>query len=379
MEKLDDSQIYYQAWSPRGDMLVRSTNAPPLNPPSRGEAKPGRIFRLRGENRELLVFTPEKGCILVGLPIAPVMAELRRLAWAEVVAGAGLVIFGLVGGWWVAGHALRPIGEISAAAEEIAGGDRTRRINLQETGGELGNLAAVLNRTFDRLDHVFSRQVQFTADASHELRTPVSVILSQVQLALLRERSGQEYRESLGICQRAAERMRGLLTSLLDLARLDGSESALTLEECDLSNVAREAFELVTPLATQKGAVLRCAIEPIRIRADGAKLGQVMVNLLQNAFQHNAPGVEVSLTVQRREKSAWVRVSDNGAGIPADSLPHLFDRFYRVDQSRSSATGGSGLGLAICQAIVEAHGGTIRVESQPGKGTEFQVLLPACL
>jgi signal transduction histidine kinase len=240
----------------------------------------------------------------------------------------------------------------------------------------LGQLAAVLNRTFDRLDHAFNQQVQFTADASHELRTPLSVILTQVQLALSRERSGAEYRESLGICQRAAERMRSLVNALLDLARLEAGGFDLTREDCDLQRVAEEALELVAPLAAQKRAVLRRAIEPIRLKADGAKLGQVMVNLLQNAMQHNACGVEVSLSLQPSDGFAVVRVSDNGAGLPAEVLPRLFDRFYRVDQSRSSATGGSGLGLAICKAIVEAHGGAIRVESQPGTGTEFQVLLP---
>ena len=133
---------------------------------------------------------------------------------------------------------------------------------------------------------------------------------------------------------------------------------------------------MVAPLAEQKGAVLRSAVDPVRVKADGAKLGQVVVNLLQNALQHNARGVEVSLSLQHKEGYALLRVADKGAGIPAEALPRLFDRFYRVDKSRSSATGGSGLGLAICKALVEAHGGSIRVESRLGEGTEFQVLLP---
>jgi signal transduction histidine kinase len=375
--RLENSAIYFLAWSARGDLLARSTNAPALRPPPRGDVRMHRFVRLHGQARELVIFDPENDCVLAGLPITSVLGELRRLALAEVVAGLALVIFGLAGGWWVAGHVLRPIGEISVAAGQIADGDRARRISLQETGDELGQLAAVLNRTFDRLDHAFARQAQFTADASHELRTPLSVILTQVQLALSRERSGAEYRESLGICQRAAERMRALINTLLDLARLDTSGFDLTLTDCDLQRVANEALELVAPLAEQKGAVLRSTVEPIRVKADGAKLGQVMVNLLQNALQHNARGVEVCLSLQPREGCTLLRVSDNGAGIPAEALPHLFDRFYRVDKSRAGATGGSGLGLAICKAIVEAHGGTIRVESQPGRGTEFQVLLPS--
>jgi two-component system, OmpR family, sensor kinase len=376
MESLENSQIYFTAWSPHGDVRGSSTNAPVLKLPPRGDAKTHRSVRLRDQDRELVVFTPEGDCVVVGLPIASVLAGLRRLAMEEVAAGLALVVFGLAGGWWVAGRALRPIGEISAAADQIAGGDRARRISLQETDSELGQLAAVLNRTFDRLDHAFAQQVQFTADASHELRTPVSVILTQVQLALSRDRSGAEYRESLGICQRAAERMRVLINALLELARLDTGGFNLALVECDLDRVAREALELVAPLAQQKGAVLHSSLKAIRVKADGAKLGQVIVNLLQNALQHNGRGVEVSLSLQSKEGCALLRVSDNGAGIPAEALPRLFDRFYRVDQSRASATGGSGLGLAICQAIIEAHGGSIRVESRPGQGTEFEVLLP---
>jgi heavy metal sensor kinase len=376
MQALENSQIYYLAWSSRGELLGSSTNAPALKPPPRGDVTIPRFVRLRGEARELILFTPQNECIVVGLPIGDVLAELRRLAWEEAVAGVALVVFGLAGGWWVAGHVLRPIGQISAAADQIAGGDRARRINLQQTGSELGQLAAVLNRTFDRLDHAFAQQVQFTADASHELRTPLSVILTQVQLALSRERAGVEYRESLAICQRAAERMRTLINALLDLARLDTGGFDLTLAECDLLRVAGEALELVAPLAEHKGAALRSSIESIRLKADAAKLGQVMVNLLQNALQHNGRGVEVHLSLLPKGGYALLRVSDNGAGIPAEALPRLFDRFYRVDKSRSSATGGSGLGLAICKAIVEAHGGTIRVESQLGRGTEFQVLLP---
>jgi len=376
MEGTSTSHIYYSAWSAGGDLLANSANAPELKPPPRGDVKKHRLVRLRGEARELLMFTPQDDCVLVGLPVSSLLADLRRLAWEEAAAGLALVVFGLAGGWWAAGHVLRPIGEISAAADQIAGGDRARRISLQETGSELGQLATVLNRTFDRLDHAFAQQVQFTADASHELRTPLSVILTQVQLALSRERSGPQYRESLGICQRSAERMRTLINALLDLARLDAGGFDLTLAECDLQRVANEALELVAPLAEQTGAVLRSSVDSVRVKADGAKLGQVMVNLLQNAMQHNGRGVEVFLSLQSKEGYALLRVADNGAGIPAEALPRLFDRFYRVDKSRSSATGGSGLGLAICKALVEAHGGSIRVESRLGEGTEFQVLLP---
>jgi heavy metal sensor kinase len=344
--------------------------------PGRGESATPRYYRTRGQYRELVSLNPQNGAIVVGRSIAPILAQLRSLAVGLVGAGIGLVVFGLAGGWWGAGHVLRPIGQISSAAGQIAQGDRSKRINLRETESELGQLATVLNHTFDRLDEAFSRQVQFTADASHELRTPVSVILTQTQLALARERTAAEYRESLQICRRAAERLRALVNSLLDLSRVDADGLGLALAECDLERVAGAALELVAPLAAQKEAVLRSSVEPVRLKADAAKLERVMVNLLQNALQHNKNGVEVRLTLQPREGYVLLSVADNGAGIPAEALPRLFDRFFRVDESRTGATGGSGLGLAICKAIVEAHGGSIRAESQAGQGAAFHVVLP---
>jgi heavy metal sensor kinase len=373
--EFENGPFYYAAWSPRHDLISQSSTAA-LPMPTRNESSTGQSFRSRGEFRELVSFGPNGDCVVIGTSMAQTARELQRLAWTLVAAGLGLTLFGLAGGWWMAGHALRPIGEISAAARQIAGGNRAKRIDIRETESELGQLAEVLNQTFDQQDRVFEQQVRFTADASHELRTPVSVILTQVQLALSRERDGQEYRDTLQICQRAAERMRALVTSLLELARVDSGEFQLTLEECDLATVASDSLQLIAPLAREKGSVLRSSIQPLRMKADAAKIGQVLVNLLYNAIQHNSGEVEVCLSVQSRGNEAVLRVTDNGAGIPPEALPHLFERFYRADKSRAGTRNGSGLGLAISQAIVQAHGGTIRAENQAGHGAVFTVSLP---
>ncbi len=367
--------VYYTAWSSRGMVVAKTTNSPALTPP-RAEEGRHRASRLRGTARELIVFTPHDGVVVLGMPIGTTLDELHRLAWIEALAGVGLVAFGLAGGWWVAGHTLQPIQEISKVADNIAAGDRARRINVQEADSELGKLATVLNTTFDKLDKAFEQQVHFTADASHELRTPVSVILTQTQLALSRERAGAEYRESLAVCQRAAERMRGLINTLLDLARADGTGFDLTVADCDLRRIADSAIDLVGTLAAQKETKLQVNVDAIHLKGDPSKLEQVLVNLLQNAILHNPPGTQVCLSIHSKEGYAEIRVSDDGAGIPAEARDRIFDRFFRVDKSRSSATGGSGLGLAICKAIIEAHDGTIIVEDKAAKGTEFRVLLP---
>jgi len=269
---------------------------------------------------------------------------------------------------------LRPIENISAAAVKISAGDLSQRINVAEAESELGQLAAVLNSTFARLEAAFAQQQQFTADAAHELRTPVSVMLTQTQTALNRERSGAEYRETLEACQRASQRMRKLIESLLELARLDAGQETLKRLRFDLSQMANDCVELVRPLADERGVKILSELAPLEITGDSERLAQVVINLLTNAIQYNRSGGEARLKLESPGNLAVLTVADTGPGIPIEDLPHVFERFYRGDKSRSS--GNTGLGLAISKAIVEAHGGTIEVLSKPGAGTTFTVRLP---
>ncbi|MEO5803244.1 MAG: ATP-binding protein [Verrucomicrobiota bacterium] len=376
--RIESAGFYYVWWSPEREIIARSTNAPAQIPfPIDGEFnRRNSPLRTRGEFRELIHQTPGGHTVLIGASTAKIKTELRRIGFELTGAGVFVVVIGLAGGWWLAGRAIRPIAEISSAAGKISGGDLSRRINVSEAESELGQLAGVLNQTFERLEKSFEQQVRFTADASHELRTPISVILTQIQLALSRERSGEDYRQTLETCERAAERMRVLVNSLLELARVDSGDFELMREECDLGRIAREAMEFVEPLAKQKNVTLNHSIESVKINADALKLGQVFINLLTNAIQHNKDGVEVCLSVKQNGSRAIVRVADNGIGIPAEALPQLFARFYRVDQSRSRTKGNSGLGLAICKVIVEAHGGTIVAKSENSSGAEFIFELP---
>ncbi len=367
-----NGKFYLVTWSPQKE-LKKSSNAPAQIPyPLPDE----RGLRTRGEFRELLRRLPNNNLVLMGISTAEIQKQLARLAFWLSGAGLTVIAIGLIGGWWLAGSALRPIAEISDAAGKIFEGDLSKRINVTETESELGQLAGVLNQTFARLEKSFQQQVRFTADASHELRTPISVILMQIQLALSRERSGEDYRQTLETCERAAERMRVLVNSLLELARIDSGEFELFREPCDLGRIAQDALDLIEPLAKNKNVTLSHSLEPIKISADCQKIGQVLINLLTNAIQHNAEGIQVSLSVQRSENRALIRIADNGVGISPNALPHLFERFYRVDKSRSRSKGSNGLGLAISKAIIEAHGGTIRAQSKPDEGTEFLVELP---
>ena len=289
-----------------------------------------------------------------------------------------LAILGLgwLGGGWIVGRSLGPIADIGAAAAKIAGGDLSQRIRTADTDSELGQLAGVLNSTFARLDAAFAQQAQFTADAAHELRTPVTVILTHTQNALAADCALPQHREAFEACHRASSRMRRLIESLLQLARLDAGEEALQRTPFDLAMVAEDCVELIRPLAAERQIAVRTDFSVSPCRGDPERVRQVITNLLTNAIDYNVSGGEVRVSVGLASGQARLVVADNGPGIAPEHLPHIFDRFYRVDRARTTRTGRTGLGLSIVKAIVEAHGGTVSVASELAKGTTFTVALP---
>jgi signal transduction histidine kinase len=318
---------------------------------------------------------PSGEWIEVGCSIVPELKELHLIALKLENIGGIILFFGLAGGWWIISRALRPIESISATAVKISAGDLSQRINVAEAESELGQLAAVLNSTFVRLETAFAQQQQFTSDAAHELRTPVSVMLTQTQAALNRERTAPEYRETVEACQRAAQRMRQLIESLLALARFDAGQEVLNRLTFDFSKTVGDCAELVRPLAAECGVKIVLEVKPLEITGDAERLAQVVTNLLTNAVQYNKPGGNVGIKLEVQNGLAILTVADTGRGIAAADLPLVFGRFFRADQSRTGA-GNAGLGLAISRAIVETHGGTIEVASEKSAGTTFTVRLP---
>jgi two-component system, OmpR family, sensor kinase len=369
-----DGPVYHIIWR-RDGRIVRAEDAPEdLVRPSTSE-RPG--IRTRDHFRELVRITPRGDTILVGRSIEAELSELRRLALILVGSGAGILVLGLAGGWMAANRAMRPIENISSTALKISSGDLSQRIEQEETESELGRLVSVLNSTFARLESAFSEQTRFTTDVSHELRTPVAVIVSQTQSALARERPAAEYRQTIEACQRAAQRMRGLIESLLQLARLDAGQEPFRRDAVDLAQIARESVELLAPLAQEHAVRVSTQLSEASCLGDAGRLGQVAVNLITNAIRYTPKGGTVTVLTGRGDGDlVFLTVADTGIGIPADDLPHIFDRFYRVEQSRSREKGGSGLGLAISQAIISAHSGTIEASSEPGRGSRFTVRLP---
>jgi two-component system OmpR family sensor kinase len=372
------NSFYYLVWARGGLPIKVATNAPA------GLARPLRDFtgtriqvRTREAYREAFQFTEFGECVLVGRSIAADLAGWRRFAWLLAAIGGGVLALGLGGGWLLTTRALRPVTEISATASRIAEGNLAERINVAETDSELGRLAGVLNHTFARLEGSFAQQRQFTADASHELRTPLAVIISDAQTTLARERSAAEYRETVETCLGAAQQMRRLAHSLLELARYDAGQEAIERQPLDLAERARACVARLQPLARERDLQVHCDLPPAPARGDADRLDQVITNLLANAIYYNREGGEVRVTTRTVDGFAELTVSDTGPGLAEEDLPHVFERFYRADKSRARAEGRAGLGLAICKAIVEAHGGTISAGSAPGAGAAFTFRLPA--
>ncbi len=367
--------FYYIEWLERGAATFHASSGAPesVPPPKDFET----YLRSRDGWREI-GFTPlPDHPFIIGRSLRPEILETRRLGWVLAGATGGLLLLCILGGWWITERALRPIHDIASTAARISGSDLTRRIETSNADGELGQLAAVLNSMFARLDRAFSQQARFTADAAHELRTPVAVMLTHLQNALADPSLEASQREPLEASERAAQRMRRLIESLLALARLDAGQEVIPPERVSLDRIVHDAVESITPLASARGITIRRDLESTMAIGHGGLLGQVVTNLVGNAIQYSdAPG-EVRVATRVDAGRAYMIVSDHGPGIAAEHLARLFERFYRVDAARSRRAGGAGLGLAISKAIVAAHGGEIHAESKLGVGSTFTVTLPA--
>ncbi|MDB6006233.1 MAG: hypothetical protein JWR15_3220, partial [Prosthecobacter sp.] len=369
------ASFYYVVWLHGSGAPIRSRTAPADVPmPQDGKAAGTRI---RDTLREAYLMPAPDDYLVVGHSIRNDMAELHHLAWWLGIAGSGVVLLGLIGGALLVHRALKPVRDISDAAQKIATGDLTQRIASSPSGSELGQLVQVLNSTFARLDAAFTQQAHFTADAAHELRTPVSVILAEAQYGIANSCENSEHREVFAASERAANRMRRLIDSLLKLARLDAGQEAPERKPCDIASLAAECIASVRPMAEARGISIHTEMNPAVCDCDADQLAQVITNLLSNAIHYNDDGGEIHVITRHDSSSITLEVRNTGPGIAADDLPHIFERFYRADKARTSNNGRTGLGLAIVKAIVQVHGGSIHAISVPQQGASFTVTLPS--
>ncbi len=281
------------------------------------------------------------------------------------------------GGVVLADRALRPIDHITRTTQELSAKDLSQRIDYVGPDDEVGRLAGTVDGMLARLQQAFEHERRFTGDAAHELRTPLTALKGQIQVALGQERTAEVYRQTLEAMQKQVDRLIGLSDGLLFLSRTDHDQVHANRATVDLSELIEILSEQSLPLAEARELQLTSSVEPgMVVMGDQDLLIRLVFNLVDNACKYTPPGGRVSLSVHREGSEAVIEIMDTGRGIPAEHIPHLFERFYRVDQDRSSASGGAGLGLAMAAEITQLHEGTISLDSELGTGTTFAIRLP---
>jgi heavy metal sensor kinase len=319
--------------------------------------------------------------IQVGTSLNQVQSVLEQVATELLVAALVVLVLGALGSYWLAGRAFSPIRRLIEVARTIKEGDLRQRVPVPQTSDEVQALALTFNDMLTSLEQTLNRQRRFVSDASHELRTPVAVIRSKTDLALQQPADTEEYVTVLRQINGESERLGHLISDLLALARADEGKTQFEMEKVPLNLLAEAVVANAESLALERGINLHVeANEQVNVRGDEARLIQVIMNLLDNAIRSTRSGGSVTLSIASTPKQATLTVRDTGAGIQPEHLPHIFDRFYRVDSARTHhSDGNNGLGLAIVAWIVRAHHGTIDVESLPGLGSTFTVTLPCSL
>jgi signal transduction histidine kinase len=379
------SNEYVQIWDLKGSLLTASPNlrgvSEPLDPRSQPIMIEGfsdnriRGVHLRVMTKPILIGSVYAGQIEVGTPLTVVDRAQYILLLVLLIGSVSAALLSILLGNWIVRTALHPIDAVTATALQITlADDLSRRIPLEvPAGSEVGKLIQAFNETLERLEKLFTAQSRFLADVSHELRTPLTSIRGNVDLI---RRMGPDS-ESLDAVQSEVDRMIRLVGDLLLLSRAEAGNLPLAKAPVEIDTLLLEVLQQAIVLAQGKVEIRIGNLEQTVVIGDRDRLKQLLLNLVVNALQYTQAGGRVLLSLRVVDDFVHITISDNGPGIPPEELPHIFDRFYRVEKSRSrSALGGSGLGLSIAQWIAQSHDGRIEVASEPGKGTTFSVWLP---
>src|ERR1035441_2185831 len=413
-----DGSLLYLSSAPKDQTFVPAEVPPPS---WSSHTETARQMPLPG-GRKILVTASEvqtaggaRYLVETGAPMDDVQAHLRQWLMFLLVVLPGVAMLAVGGGAFLVKRALSPVDRIAASAQRISSQNLSERLPVTRTGDELERLSIALNHMVQRLDEAFQYSRRFMADASHELRTPLTVLRGELESFIQEPTLASEWRERLGsaleegerltgiveglfaISRLAAggaaagwgqparrgrrveggERWTGLVEGLLAFSRLDAGEAAAEWVKLDLARLTAATADQMSLLAEDKNIQVTCAAaEPVWVEGDQARLKQVVVNLLDNAIKYTLQGGAVALTVSANHSKAVLEIADNGIGIPAEALPRVFDRFFRVDTARSRELGGAGLGLSIVKSICMAHHGQVEASSLPGQGSRFRVELP---
>jgi heavy metal sensor kinase len=377
---------WVDVWSPDGRRLFdagrQPTLPPPPGPPSTWPRTSSTLGLGDGAHVRTLVRAATVGgqslFVRVGRSDRFARQELRELATALGVSLPFAFAIAVGAGYLLARHALAPVSAMTARARQITAEHLEERLPVENPNDEFGRLAGVINDALARLERSFQTLRQFTADASHELRTPLTAIRSVGEVGLREHRTEAEYREMVGSILEETERLTAMADSLLTLSRADSGKADLRPTTVGLADLATEVAADLEVLAEEKRQQVRVdAGAEVDVTADRPTLRQAVLNLLDNAIKYSPENATIRLVARRSGSHGVLEVIDNGPGIAPEHLPHLFERFYLVEKSRSRAEGGAGLGLSIALWAVETNGGRIEVESDVPRGSVFRIVLPA--
>ncbi len=312
------------------------------------------------------------GTVRVMLSTAQIESTLRKLALLLLFAMPFYIAIAVAGSLLIVRSALKPINEITNAAREISTLDLTRRVQNVTTNDEVGKLSLTFNQMLERLEQAFIREKQFSADVSHELRTPVAVVMAQAEDALHGEKTPEQQADALKQIVVISKKMSKIISQMLTLTKSTNNQLILNKEPFDLTVTIDDIVSEMQHFASDYGVTIEYQqTEKVEIKADHMMLTQLLINLISNACKYNTIGGQVWVHTSTTRQAVRIVVRDNGVGMAADELPHIFDRFYRIEKAHSGD--GSGLGLSIVKWIIEAHDGEINVESKLGEGTSIEV------
>jgi heavy metal sensor kinase len=323
------------------------------------------------------------GYIQVIGDIDPISDTLDRLLTLILIGGPLTLILAGLGGVFLASRALRPIDRMTQTAQTISASDLNRRIEYVGPADEVGRLAQTFDSMLDRLQTSFERERRFTGDAAHELRTPLAALKGQIGVTLSQSRQPEVYRETLADMKQQVDRLIRLSSDLLFMARLDQGQMTRQMERIDVRDFLGAVVDQIRPLAADKSIALIENTSPdLTIQGDFDLLLRLFLNLLDNAVKYTPENGRVIITAEQNDTNTIISITDTGPGIPPEHLPHLFERFYRVDGGRSRGQhnhnqGGAGLGLSIAYEIARAHSGSLTAQNKLGEGATFIVQLPA--
>ncbi len=383
---IEHSGDYLEVYVESGELIYRSTF---LDAHRSELLAPHKITRQVMKNRTIdgkafrFIFTNlnqingHSYTVEMGVPVEGVVGTLSQFRSYLLMFAPLLLLAAAGGGYWLSRRALSPVDSLVRTAREVSGTNLNSRLQKLETGDELQRLSDTLNEMLDRIETSFLRITQFTADASHELRTPISLMRTEAELALRRSRGEAEYKESLRHILLEAERTTALIEQLLSLARADSGREALDLKPVDLRQTLESVVDGWQQIATMRNLQFSAKVDAdIFVLGDETLLRRLADILLDNAFKYTPSPGTVRLLLEAKGESAVISVEDSGVGIAEEDRSKIFERFYRVDKARGRSLGGAGLGLAIAQWIVTQHRGSIGVESHPGQGSTFSAELP---